>query len=71
MITETFCYSGYEVVTRAPSKIDPAATVITSRKVKCPKCRMEREEIYHGKTVRCGCGLEMTRHGNALMCRLR
>lgn len=70
-IREELTMSRYLVVENRRSRIDPEAIVRVEVCLRCPRCKRVGPVIRHGKTERCGCGLEMTVHGNCLTCVLR
>jgi len=68
MIAEKLTYSDYKICRKRQSRIDPNNT-ITDTTMKCPSCKMERQEAKHGEIETCdNCGLFMRRFGNSLQC---
>jgi hypothetical protein len=65
---EILTYSDFHQGIHRQSSIIPSLTVEEDGPgvMYCPRCELEQKGIDHGKTVRCVCGLNMQRFGNAL-----
>lgn len=68
MIIEDLSYHDYERFSTVQSRIDSTKTVTIDKGFVCPSCRNWLNTLEHGKSVRCFCGMHMTRQGAVLHC---